>query len=166
MTFTPGNAPSSSAIPACLRYQNDLPDKLKGEYDLGMSILLPVSGVAFAAFCVWLGVRIVNRRERSTTWTLSVIVGLPLLYVGSFGPACRGLAISADEFEKRQSRIIFFPRLQDKLGYIYWPIGRTMLGPGKPSVIQRYGRLWVPRDKWVLIPARWSSQELIGLKGD
>ena len=54
-----------------------------------MTILLSVLGVSFAAFCIWLGVRIVNRRERWAKWTaVGLLVGLPLLYVGSFSPAC------------------------------------------------------------------------------
>ena len=36
-----------------------------------MTIVLPALGVAFAAFCVWLGVRIVNRRER---WAIRTAV--------------------------------------------------------------------------------------------
>jgi len=44
--------------------------------------------VAFAAFWVWFGARIFNRRERWAKWTLAAVVGLPALYVASFGPAC------------------------------------------------------------------------------
>jgi hypothetical protein len=40
-----------------------------------------------AAFCVWLTVRIINRRERWAKWTLAGVVGVPVLYVASFGPA-------------------------------------------------------------------------------
>jgi len=47
-----------------------------------------ILGVAFAAFCIWLGVRIFNRRERWAKWTLAAVLGLPLLYILSFGPAC------------------------------------------------------------------------------
>ncbi|MBI3861954.1 MAG: hypothetical protein HY290_08655 [Planctomycetia bacterium] len=49
-----------------------------------MNILLPALAVAFAAFCVWLTVRIVNRWERWAKWTLagvvaiSVLIGYPL----------------------------------------------------------------------------------------
>jgi len=55
----------------------------------GMSIVLPALTVAFAAFCVWLAVRIYNRRERWAKWTavgmvVTILVGYPL----SFGPAC------------------------------------------------------------------------------
>jgi hypothetical protein len=53
-----------------------------------MSMVLPVLAVAFAAFCVWLVVRIVNRGERWAKWTLATVIGLPVLYVASFGPAC------------------------------------------------------------------------------
>jgi hypothetical protein len=54
-----------------------------------MTIVLPALSVAFAAFCVWLTVRIVNRRERWAKRTLLIIAcGLPLLYLGSFGAWC------------------------------------------------------------------------------
>jgi hypothetical protein len=48
-----------------------------------MTIALPALAVAFAAFCVWLAVRIVNRRERWAKWTLAVV----LLYAAYFA-AC------------------------------------------------------------------------------
>ena len=57
-----------------------------------MILALLIVGVAFAAFCVWLPVRIINRRERWAKSTLGAIVGLPLLYIASFGPACGLLA--------------------------------------------------------------------------
>jgi hypothetical protein len=53
-----------------------------------MAIILPTLAVFFAAFCVWLTVRIINRKERWAKWTLAAVVGLPVLYVLSFGPAC------------------------------------------------------------------------------
>jgi hypothetical protein len=49
---------------------------------------LLIFGIAFASFCVWLVVRIINRRERWAKWTLGVTLSLPVLYVASFGPAC------------------------------------------------------------------------------
>ena len=36
-------------------------------------LLLPITAAAFAAFCVWLTVRIVNRRERWANWTAGCI---------------------------------------------------------------------------------------------
>jgi hypothetical protein len=53
-----------------------------------MTILFSGLGVAFVAFCIWLTVRIVNRRERWAKWTLAAVVGVPVLYVAIFGPAC------------------------------------------------------------------------------
>ena len=53
-----------------------------------MAVALAIFGATFAAFCVWLTVRIVNRREK---WAKRTAVGLALsavLYVLSFGPAC------------------------------------------------------------------------------
>jgi hypothetical protein len=52
-----------------------------------MTALLSTLAVAFAAFCVWLTVRIVNRRER---WAKRTAVSLVVVLVGyplSFGPA-------------------------------------------------------------------------------
>ena len=53
-----------------------------------MSWIMATLAVAFAAFCVWLTVRIVNRRERWAKWTLTALFGVPVLYVLSFGPVC------------------------------------------------------------------------------
>jgi hypothetical protein len=53
-----------------------------------MALAILTFGIAFAAFCVWLTVRIVNRRERWAKWALAAAVGLPALYILSFGPAC------------------------------------------------------------------------------
>jgi hypothetical protein len=51
------------------------------------TILLIVSA-AYLAFILWLVVRFINRRERWTKYTVSGLVGLPALYIVSFGPAC------------------------------------------------------------------------------
>jgi hypothetical protein len=51
-----------------------------------MTILLPAVATAFATFCIWLTVRIVNRRERWAKSMLAAVVGLAVLYVASFGP--------------------------------------------------------------------------------
>jgi hypothetical protein len=46
-----------------------------------------VIGAAFVAFCVWLTVRIINRREPWAKWTLAAAIVVPPLYVLSVGPA-------------------------------------------------------------------------------
>jgi len=52
------------------------------------TIALQDLGVIIAAVCLWLGVRIFNRRERWAKWTLAAIVCPPALYLLGFGPAC------------------------------------------------------------------------------
>jgi hypothetical protein len=54
-----------------------------------VAIFLTALCISFAAFCVWLTVRIVNRRERwAKRLAGGIAVGLPVFYVLSFGPAC------------------------------------------------------------------------------
>jgi hypothetical protein len=53
-----------------------------------MTMILTTLAVTFVALCVWLTVRTVNKRERWAKWTLAAVVGLPVLYIASFGPAC------------------------------------------------------------------------------
>ncbi len=45
-----------------------------------------VVAVVFAATCIWLTVRIVNRRERWAKWTAAALALTPVLYVVSSGP--------------------------------------------------------------------------------
>ncbi len=49
--------------------------------------ILPALGVVFAAFVVWLTVRIVNRRERWAKRTALAFVVVLVLYPLSMGPA-------------------------------------------------------------------------------
>ena len=52
-----------------------------------MAILFPALGVASAAICVWLGMRIVNRRERWAKRMAVALAALLLEYPLSIGPA-------------------------------------------------------------------------------
>jgi hypothetical protein len=52
-----------------------------------MSGALLVLAVAFSAFCVWLTVRIVNRRERWAKWTAVALIVALIAYPLSIGPA-------------------------------------------------------------------------------
>jgi len=51
-----------------------------------MTVVLAIFGVTFAAFCVWLVVRVINRRERWAKRTAVILVVAPTLYVLSIGP--------------------------------------------------------------------------------
>ena len=113
-----------------------------------MSILLSTLGVAFAAFCVWLTVRIVNRRERWTKWTLATVVGLPVLYVASFGPACWAVS-------RTNSGAL-------PLAVIYDPILNAMSWAGRNSmfatILDRYSRLGAAPE-WMWMQVDLSSGE-------
>lgn len=109
-----------------------------------MSIVFPALAVAFAAFCVWLGVRIVNRRERWAKWMAAVVVALPVLYVLSFGPAC-WLASRAN-------------RGAWKLPEPYWPM-TVALSQSEfiAGMFNGYARL-ASRGEWNLVeiePSNW-----------
>ena len=53
-----------------------------------MAIAVLIFATAYAAFCVWLIVRMINRRERSAKLAFAAVFLLSALYFGSFGPAC------------------------------------------------------------------------------
>jgi hypothetical protein len=105
------------------------------EFDI-WSVILPALAVAFTAFCVWLTVRIVNRRERWAKWTLTVTLSLPVLYVLSYGPA--EWIFSRGWLPKSTApalRIIYHPILQLRFDGPE-PISRAMkwyCGIGQPS---------------------------------
>ena len=45
-----------------------------------------VVGVTYAAVCIWLGVRLFNRKERWAKWTALALAMIPALYILSSGP--------------------------------------------------------------------------------
>jgi len=103
------------------RFWNDLPAKLKAGYDPAMSTLLPALAVTFAAFCVWLVVRIANHRERwAKRATVGLVASLPLLYVASVGPACW----LADNYQRWNDLA--------SLRRAYWPLRKTLACTPKP----------------------------------
>lgn len=55
-----------------------------------MLIVLSTLAIAFAAFCVWLMVRIFNRDQKWVKRALAAtLIMLPLVYVATFGLWCR-----------------------------------------------------------------------------
>jgi hypothetical protein len=50
------------------------------------AIFSSIVGIAFVAFCIWLIVRVANRRERWAKRALAITLCLPVLYVASIGP--------------------------------------------------------------------------------
>ena len=108
-----------------------------------MTILISTLAITFTAFCVWLMVRIVNRRERWAKWT-AVAVGVPALYIASFGPACWATRCPPNNYQRIAPGV-------------YWPIGDFYSSGKRPlvnAVISWYARLYgdegllvVPTDK-------------------
>jgi hypothetical protein len=105
-----------------------------------MSIVLSCLAVAFAAFCIWLTVRIVNRRERRAKWTLAVVVGVPALYVASFGPACWLVSTCEGKGSEHYFR------------QFYRPIGASMKeSEFVARLFRSYGQLSMRRGSSVLV---------------
>ena len=107
-----------------------------------MNIALPALIVAFGASCVWLMVRIINRRERWAKRTLTgLILGLPVLYVASFGPVCWWLKSSETE-----GGVVV-----NIAPAAYWPMGWLAQNGPEPvaRAINWYGTVWV---YWIHVP--------------
>src|SRR5258708_1402868 len=104
-----------------------LPDILKAGYDPGMTLLLPVLALAFAASGVWLTARIFNRRKCWVTWTaVGLLVALPFLYVVSVGPVCW----SADQYHRYKDT--------ELLRRVYRPLRNSLAWMPEPVV----GAVW------------------------
>lgn len=117
-----------------------------------MTILLSVLAVAFAAFCVWLTVRVVSRREGWAKWALAVVVGVPVLYVASLGPACWATKCPPDNYQRIAPGV-------------YWPIGDFYSSGKRPLVntfISWYARLYGD-DGLLVVPTDDSGKFVIDL---
>ena len=100
-----------------------------------MTILLPTLAVAFAAFCVWLTVRIVNRRERwakRTAWGL-LIAAVPS-YVVLVGPLL---------WLNRQG--LLPDSISEICQRIYWPLEWLYKNGPEPirAALDWYRQIWV-----------------------
>src|SRR5262245_32901815 len=118
-----------------------------------LSITLPTVAIAF---CIWLCVRIVNRRERRMKWLALVVACLSLAYVLSFGPACWLISyIGVGPAQPNPPM-----RAADWIGLPYAPLGQIVLHTGQhgPVFIEQslswYAGVGIPKGKPVLIPYR------------
>lgn len=123
-----------------------------------MALVLSIFGIAFAASCVWLTVRIVNRREKWATWTLAfTVTGLPTLYVLSFGPACYFLrqelipqwawSTAPDREERMRCRESIPAWTVDPLKQFYSPLCWAAYGARHPIIyvpLRWEVELWTP----------------------
>lgn len=119
-----------------------------------MTNLFVVLIAAFAAFSIWLLVRIVNRRERWATWTAVGLLFLVIGYPVSFGPVCWWMA-TADGAEE--------PTL---VPLAYWPLGiAAAYGPDivyKP--LHWWMRVGASRGRTIHVPTNSSNSEWFGLR--
>lgn len=111
-----------------------------------MDVAVPIIGIAFAAFCIWLLVRIVNRRERWAKWTaVGLVIGLPVLYVLSFGPAC---------WATSQPRPLVNP--PQNWMFIYLPLSLYIREKKpEPCSLAMWVRLGLPRHHCVALPFKF-----------
>lgn len=110
-----------------------------------MTSLLELVGVALAAFCVWLTVRIIARQEIWAKRTaVGIVAGLPVAYILGFGVACRAIAVPLGGTVKPVP-------IMD----IYLPIGAVAADRDTKaaSAIRWYMRIWTPPQGCVLIPS-------------
>lgn len=70
--------------------------------------------VGFAAFAIWLAVRIVNRREKWARWTAGCLAVVLVAYLFSYGPACWVTARPRFGVVKGFDAMV-----------IFWPLGRA-----------------------------------------
>ena len=73
-----------------------------------MDLAILIFGGAYAAFCVWLTVRIFDRGEKWSKRALAAaLIMLPLIYVATFGLWCRANRTGPGEI--RAQAAIFYP---------------------------------------------------------
>jgi hypothetical protein len=115
----------------------------------GIRIVLPILGAAFAAAVVWLTVRLIDRRERWAKWTLAAMVALPVLYIASFGPACRMAATSFAEYASAAQ----IPRATWMNAYrpLCWITDRCD-GSFFSEAILQYVSVCIPRKSLIAVP--------------
>lgn len=110
-----------------------------------MELSLSIAGIAFAAFCIWLGVRVYNRRERWAKRTaVGIIIASPLFYVASFGPACW----IASRSTRPEISIIYLP-----IGSLF---GDAFVNPIEIALID-YARAGMPVGSTIQIPVSASG---------
>jgi hypothetical protein len=103
------------------------------------------AGAAFVAFCVWLAMRIINRRERWTKWTLAATLCMPVVYVPSIGPATWLVSHGrSPQWGMNAYYYIYLPLLQFGFDNKY-PRGRSPFG----SVLFSYLEKWGDTPNWV-----------------
>jgi hypothetical protein len=120
-----------------------------------MNIVLTAVGVAFAAFCVWLTVRIVNQRDRWRTRRVVtiVLIALPAMYVIGFGPAAWSQDVeSVPLWIKNSFVLIYYPLVEHLINENDTAVAR-LLAKWADVGCGEYSRLMVT---WGMGPSNYS----------
>ena len=87
-------------------------------------------------------------------WIVGLLVGLPVLYVASFGPACWMTAGHRGRMTPFHPVMIAYV----PLGMI---LGTDPLGEDWPSkILQRWATLMAPKGSAVSVPTRWNGESV------
>ncbi len=129
-----------------------------------MMMVFSTLSVAFAAFVVWLAVRIINRRERWAKRTaMAVMAAAPVLYVLSFGPVCWMMTPQDVSAWNPKTRLYSSLRLVSVPG-VYFPIG---WGASRSDLLRevfaRFAHPGGPSDVMFVIPTCWDCETVFGL---
>lgn len=100
----------------------------------GVEIVCGILAVAFASFCIWLVVRVINRRERWTKRTV-IAVGALVLYVFSWAPVA-WLTSSPES-----------PYPWPVVDYFFWPVWFLQQNAPEPvgNAMSWWSRQWPSR---------------------
>ena len=91
--------------------------------------------VVWAVFCVWLVVRVINRRQRWAKWTLGTVLAVPVVYAASYGPwMWYATAIKHD------------PKMMWPA--FYRPLARVAWNGPFAAPYTAYLNWWIPDDDW------------------
>src|SRR5258708_454712 len=87
-----------------------------------------------------------ERKKRLWPWVVAVLIGMPVLYVASFGPVCWLTQASSKSIESGAVR-------PPRAPHLYWPIGWIGMksNVGRKAVI-RYVEIGLSADSQSLIP--------------
>ncbi len=93
-----------------------------------------------------------RKRAGAWPWIATLLVGLPVLYVASFGPVC-WITASPPPFGRKPHRAMI----------VYWPLGDVAMGKGPiGAALQWWIRLGTPEGRIAMIPTTLEWNHAVG----
>src|SRR5262245_62007332 len=94
-----------------------------------------------------------EQRKSLWPWIVALLIGLPVLYLASFGPVCWWFSeVSAANFSRIHAE------QASRAPHVYWPVGWIAIH-GPPHVRRAVGWYATRRCSVVLVPANSSGTE-------